>query len=109
MQVDYTGPGGSLEVPVSSVRVSSGVLKITHSGGAIGVRNKAYTSSSCCGDVSYKIYYGDGPVTRDGELDYNNELNNDAFDFNLFGYNLAVTAYQAAAGCVLGQAGTNPI
>ncbi len=105
MQVDYYNPSGYSEVPVSSVRVSSGVLKIGHSGGTIGVRNKAYTSSSCCGEVSYQIFYGDGPLTRDGELDYNNALHNDAFDFNQSGYNLAVTAYQAAAGCVLGQAG----
>jgi len=94
-----------VEVPVSSVRVSSGVLKINNAGGTIGVRNKAYSSSSCCGDVIYRIYYGDGPLTRDGELDYANELNNDAFDLNQTGYDLAVTAYQAAAGCVLGQAG----
>lgn len=105
MQVNYVTAAGSVEIPVSSVRVSSGVLKISHAGGAIGVRNKAYTSSSCCGDVSYQVYYGDGPVTRDGELDYNSELNNDAFDLNQSGYDLAVTAYQAAAGCVLGQAG----
>ena len=105
MQVDYTGTTGSVEAPVSSVRVSSGVLKINHAGGTIGIRNKAYSSSSCCGDVIYQIYYGDGPLTRDGELDYSSALHNDAFDFNQSGYDLAVTAYQAAAGCVLGQAG----
>jgi hypothetical protein len=105
MQVDYNNPGGSSEVPVSSVRVSSGVLKINHAGGTIGVRNKAYTSSSCCGDVIYRIYYGDGPLFPDNDTAYYSDLNNDQFNATQTGYDLAVTAYQAAAGCVLGQAG----
>jgi len=98
MQVDYTGTSGGVEVPVSSVRVSSGVLKINNAGGTIGVRNKAYSSSSCCGDVIYRIYYGDGPVFPDNDTAYYSDLNNDKFNATQTGYDLAVTAYQAVAG-----------
>ena len=103
MQVDYNNPGGSSEVPVSSVRVSSGVLKINHAGGTIGVRNKAYTSSSCCGDVIYRIYYGDGPLFPDNDTAYYSDLNNDQFNATQSGYDAAVIGYQAIAGCVLGD------
>jgi len=51
------------------------------------------------------MYYGDGPVFRDGEYDFRKELDNDQFNATELGYDLAVTAYHAAAGCVLGQAG----
>ncbi|HII98119.1 MAG TPA: hypothetical protein HA272_02355, partial [Methanoregula sp.] len=56
------------------------------------------------GPVGYRMYYGNGPVFRDGEYDFRNELDNDQFNATELGYDLAVTAYHAAAGCVLGQA-----
>lgn len=43
-------------------------------------------------------------MTRDGELEYYTDLHNDAFNATANGFDLAVFAYQAAAGCVLGQA-----
>jgi hypothetical protein len=105
MQIDFNNPYGSSEKPVSTLVVSDDVLKITHAGGRIGVRNTGPMSGSSVGDLTYKIYYGHGPVFRDDELDYDTELKNAAFNATTTGYDLAVTAYQAVAGCVLGQAG----
>jgi hypothetical protein len=104
MHLVYPDVSGQSETQVQNRRVSSGVLKINNRGGTVGVYNKHYTQGSC-GSVGYRMYYGDGPVFRDGEYDFRNELDNDQFNATELGYDLAVTAYHAAAGCVLGQAG----
>lgn len=104
MYLVYPDVSGQSETQVQNRRVSSGVLRINNKGGTVGVYNRHYTQGSC-GSVGYQMYYGDGPVFRDGEYDFRNELNNDEFNATELGYDIAVTAYQAAAGCVLGQAG----
>jgi hypothetical protein len=100
--VYFNNPAGGYK-QVQNLRVASGTLRIDHKGGPLSVYH-SHIVSGVCGSVGYQLFYGDGPVFRD-ELDYNSELDNNAFDFNLSGYDLAVTAYQGVAGCVLGQAG----
>jgi hypothetical protein len=104
--VTYTN-GSQVSSMVSTLVVpgdSNHALKFNHTGGPIGI-SIIPVSSQACGSLTYKLYYSDGPVFRDNEYDFLNELNNDDFNATELGYDLAVTAYQAAAGCVLGQAG----
>ncbi|WP_292349949.1 PKD domain-containing protein [Methanoregula sp. PtaU1.Bin006] len=101
--VNFNNPAGGYK-QVQKLRVASGTLKVDHKGGPISVYH-SHIVNGVCGSVGYRLYYGDGPVFRDGEYDFRNELNNDKFNVTELGYDVAVTAYQAAAGCVLGQAG----
>ncbi len=65
--------------------------------------NDATRSDYAGSTARYVIFYGDGPVFSEG--DYETVLNNTAFNASATGYDIAVLAYQAAAGCGLGQAG----
>jgi PKD repeat protein len=101
--VNFANPAGGYK-QVQRLRVSSGTLKVDHKGGPISVYH-SHIVNGVCGSVGYRMYYGDGPALRDNETDFRAELNNDKFNATELGYDIAVTAYQAAAGCVLGQAG----
>jgi hypothetical protein len=63
MQIDYITPNGYTEKPVSTLVVSDDVLKIIHAGGHIDVRNTGATPGSHVGDLTCKIFSGDGPVS----------------------------------------------
>jgi hypothetical protein len=101
--VNFNNPAGGYK-QVQKLRVASGTLKVDHKGGPLSVYH-SHIVNGVCGSVGYRLYYGDGPVFRDNESDFRNELNNDEFNATELGYDVAVTAYQAVAGCVLGQAG----
>lgn len=104
--VRYTGPTRETSTKVSSLidpGDSNHRIRFTHYGGPTGIYISGL-GGPACGDLYYKIYYGEGPVLPD-DLDYETELNNTAFNKTETGFDLAVTAYQAVAGCVLGQAG----
>jgi PKD repeat protein len=100
--VDHDATGVT-ETQVQNRRIASGVLKINTLGGPVGVYNRHYTNPTC-GDVHYRIYYGNGALNRTPGL-YTTSLENNEFNMTQLGYDAAVTAYEAALGCVLGQAG----
>ncbi|MFA5267441.1 MAG: PKD domain-containing protein [Methanoregula sp.] len=102
MHIAYNNPYGLSDRQVTTVRYTTGILKIVHGGGPIRMYNRPVTGRAC-GAVSYKMVYTDGPLFGDPNMDYYRKLNNDA-------YALAnpldqMERYRAAAGCVLGQAG----
>ena len=102
MYIVYHDPAGVSEKQVQAVRYTSGVLKINHAGGPIGIYNR-HVVSGCCGSVSYKMVYTDGPLFGDPNTDYYRKLVNDAF--NLENPANLIERYRATLGCILGQAG----
>jgi hypothetical protein len=76
--VNFNNPAGGHK-QVQKLRVSGGILKLDHKGGPISVYH-SHIVNGVCGSVGYRMYYGDGPVLRDGEYNFRHELDNDQFN-----------------------------